>query len=60
MTPSCLVTFLNKVQWTTKIVLNNLFIMSEPKLKIMRKITRENRVLKPKKKKQSLKVGEEE
>jgi hypothetical protein len=51
MTPSCLVTFLNKVQWTTKIVLNNLFIMSEPKLKIMRKLTRENRVLKPKKKK---------
>jgi hypothetical protein len=34
--------------------------MSEPKLKIMRKITRGNRALKPKKKKQSLKVGEEE
>jgi hypothetical protein len=50
MTPSCLVTFLNKVQWTTKIVLNNLFIMSEPKLKIMRKITRGNRASKPKKK----------
>jgi hypothetical protein len=33
--------------------------MSEPKLKIMRKITRGNRALKPKKK-QSLKVGEEE